>query len=343
MFCFFFLDYDNTISGSGRKSRLVPKLSQSKMSPSSNPLLAVSSIKHVFSKKRVVVVPTATVSTSSVVDSVTGSHDDSIPVTLTSDQTTMATALSENLTRGPVTLTVDQSMESNTPSKKDENSVTLTFDPERNPDNVSMSTMTLTPKDITSLRKRSEVKGQRIHPYADKSSSGDRDQTDMVSTVDSSLHLSRSRKFGKSLSSKKSAKSFRSKTAKSGLSSDIYRITSSESLPVSPVTLTKTHLASSLTDLTFIDSYDGQFSLTNTDTQMDRHSDSDLIRIRVDHAESSESDLDLPITFPMFPNFLGAKPHFFVNIPTNTYSRYSATSKRPTSYRSLGTYCKFIE
>ncbi|XP_053386732.1 titin homolog isoform X28 [Mercenaria mercenaria] len=123
---------------------------------------------------------------------------------------------------------------------------------------------------------------------------------------------------------KKSSKSHR--TTRTGLSSDIYRITSSETLPVSNLTKTKTRLSpntrlsSSLSNLSFNKSFDKWTS----GTEFDRHSDTDVIKIKIDQADSSESEIGWPITVPVFPKF------------SVSHSHNSATPRRIKSSKSFG-------
>ena len=130
--------------------------------------------------------------------------------------------------------------------------------------------------------------------------------------------------------SKKSSRSLR--TTKSGWSSDMYRITSSETLPVSNYTKSKTRLSSSLSNLSFNPS----FGQSTYHTDFDRHSDTDIIKIKVDHADSPESPINWPITIPSFPAFSVGSSHFSAH--SSAYK--SATSRRVKSSKTSGSYSK---
>jgi hypothetical protein len=163
----------------------------------------------------------------------------------------------------------------------------------------------------------------------DQSENGDQSDYDQVPGTGSLSNQHGSYSSKKKKTAKKSSKSIR--TTKSGLSSDIYRITSSDTLPVSNFTKSKTRLSSSLSNLSFNPS----FGQTTYNTDFDRHSDTDLIKIKVDHVDSSESDIDWPITIPSFPKFSPGSSHFLAH--SSAYN--SATPWRVKSSKTSGSNC----
>lgn len=121
------------------------------------------------------------------------------------------------------------------------------------------------------------------------------------------------------------------RTVKTALSSDIYSITSSETLLFSEVTKTKSRLSSSLCNLSQIHA----FPNSTLKTESDRHSDTDIIKIKVDEIDSSISELNWPVTVPMLPKFSSGLP-----FPVHSSARKSISPCRIKSSKSYGGYCK---
>lgn len=136
---------------------------------------------------------------------------------------------------------------------------------------------------------------------------------------------------------KKSSKSHR--TTKTGLSLDTYHISSSGTLPMSRYTHSKSRLSSSLTNLTQSRAFDAQTVRTESNYQMDRHSDTDII-IKVDQVDSLESQTNGPITIPVFPTFSVGQPQFASTGTSLNSKLNSVTTWRLKSGNSVGSFRK---
>lgn len=160
-------------------------------------------------------------------------------------------------------------------------------------------------------------------------------QTDTQSEIENQSGIGEcSYPYGLTTDSKRSIISHRS-----GLSSDTYFMSSSGSQPMSRYTHSKSRLSSNLTNLTQARVFDDQTVNTESNHQMDRHSDTD-IKIKVDQVDSLESHTNNPNNVPVFPKFSLGQPHF-ANHSTSLNSKLnSATSWRVKSGNSFGSLRK---